>query len=310
MDKFAELHNISFSYGSDLKEGELRRKQFNKNRIVKNNLDDNQYYKTKDILNHVNYTFDKGYSYALIGKSGVGKSTLLHLLAGFIKPTTGSIVIDGQLLEKPRRKTSFLFQDLGLFPWQTVYEAVSMPAKIKLNPLGEANERVEKKVVDDTAFDDKMYKNKWKEIRHTKEEISESVMELLGEMGLKEHKEKYPHELSGGERQRVALARALIGKPDFILMDEPTSALDSMTKELIQRLILKQQQKGKATVLFVTHDIEEAVLLGERILLLGNNGTMKELKNPFYGLENAKEQLGFYEICIMIRKLLQEENSQ
>ena len=100
------------------------------------------------------------------------------------------------------------------------------------------------------------------------------MLALLEEMGLERLKDKYPHELSGGQKQRVAIARTLIGKPDFLLMDEPTSSLDAMTKEQIQQLILTQQQKLKTTLLFVSHDIEEAVLLGEEILILHKDGTI------------------------------------
>jgi NitT/TauT family transport system ATP-binding protein len=138
--------------------------------------------------------------------------------------------------------------------------------------------------------------------------IQEAVTLLLKEMELDHLSNKYPSELSGGEKQRVALARTLIGRPELIMMDEPTSSLDAMTKESIQQLVLKYQQKRKATLLFITHDIEEAVLLGEKIILLNTEGTLEILDNLFYGVDNAKEQLGFYEKCIQIRKFLKLEN--
>lgn len=228
------------------------------------------------ILDKINLSLKKGTTYALIGKSGVGKSTLLNLIAGFIRPTNGKVIIDGQEIKKTRDNTAFLFQDLGLFPWQTVYEAITMPLKLQ-------NKQVSK-------------------------EAMEEVQTILVEMELDSLKDKYPHELSGGQKQRVAIARTLIGKPDFLLMDEPTSALDAMTKEYIQHLILKQQQKLKTTLLFVTHDIEEAVFLGEEVLILNKNGTIQELENLFFAQQNAKEQLGFYERCIEIRKLMNVEN--
>lgn len=227
------------------------------------------------ILNKVQLSLKKGISYALIGKSGVGKSTMLNLIAGFILPDQGRITINGQELKVPRKSTAFLFQDLGLFPWQTVFQAILMPLKMKTK----------------------------KNIEASKAE----VMTLLREMELENKKDKYPHELSGGEKQRVALARTLISKPDFLLMDEPTSSLDALTKEVIQELVLTQQQKLKATLLFVTHDIEEAVLLGERILLLNIDGTIQNLENPFFARDKAKEQLGFYETCIQIRRLMKLE---
>ncbi|MHB8130064.1 MAG: ABC transporter ATP-binding protein [Mobilitalea sp.] len=245
-DTFVSLKEVSFSYGKQI------------------------------ILDNIQLSLQKGTSYALIGKSGVGKSTLLNLIAGYENPTQGIILIDDEEPRKPRQNTAFLFQDLGLFPWQTVYQAIEMPLKLKHN------------------------------INNTK--ISEEVMEIIKELELDYMIEKYPQELSGGEKQRVALGRTLVGKPDFLLMDEPTSSLDAMTKEIIQKLILKFQQKLKATLLFITHDIEEAVLLGEKIILINSDATLTMLENSFFALDNAKEQLGFYEKCIQIRKLMMLEN--
>lgn len=225
------------------------------------------------VLNKVDLSLDKQSSYALIGKSGSGKSTLLNLIAGFLQPNSGMIRMNGAVITGPRRETAFLFQELGLFPWQTVEEAVAMP----LHLMGR------------------------------RQDSKETVARMLTHMRLDTHKDKYPKELSGGERQRVALARTLIREPELLLMDEPTSALDAMTKEELQQLILKEQQSRHSTLLFVTHDIEEAMLLGQNILVLGEDKTVTQLKNPFYMIENAREQLGFYEECIKLRKLLKIE---
>lgn len=222
------------------------------------------------VLRDVNLTLDEGGSYALIGKSGTGKTTLLNLIAGFLRPDQGSIIVNGQVLRKPRRETAFLFQELGLFPWQTVREAVSMPLKL----------------------------------RGEEKEAGIRVQELLEQMKLQRHLDKYPQQLSGGERQRVALARTLIGNPDLLLMDEPTSALDAMTKEELQQLVLREQLRRSATLLFVTHDIEEAMILGQDILVLTSEGTIIHQSNPYYTMERAREQLGFYDECIKLRKLL------
>lgn len=227
----------------------------------------------QDILKEVNLVMEKGSSYALIGKSGLGKSTLLNLIAGFLKADSGNIKINGKVIKEPRKETSFLFQELGLFPWQTVEEAVAMPLKIK-------------------------EKNK---------DINEKVNNILSEVRLENHKYKYPSELSGGEKQRVALARTLINEPDLLLMDEPTSALDAMTKEEIQEIIFRQQQKGKATLLFVTHDIEEAMILGKYILIMNQDGSISKIDNHYYSVSNPREQIGFYDECIKLRKLLKRE---
>lgn len=225
------------------------------------------------VIRDISVTLQQGRTYALIGKSGIGKSTLLNLIAGFLKPDRGIISINGITVAGPRMETSFLFQELGLFPWQTVFQAVAMPLKV----------------------------------RPVRNDIESQVMSLLAELHLEQHAKKYPHQLSGGEKQRVALARTLISDPDLLLMDEPTSALDAMTKEELQGLILRQCQSRGATLLFVTHDIEEAVLLGQTILLLNEDGTLSVQENPCFAMQNPREELAFYHECIKIRQLLRLE---
>ncbi|MEM5592100.1 ATP-binding cassette domain-containing protein [Niallia circulans] len=198
------------------------------------------------ILNKINLNLEKGKSYALIGKSGVGKSTLLHLLAGFLNPTEGEILMDGKRIQHPQKDIGFMFQDLGLFPWLNVFDAISMPLKL--------------------------------DNRKAKQEIKDRVTALIREVGLSGMESKYPTELSGGQQQRVALARTLINKPDLLLMDEPTSTLDEMTKEQIQQLIAEQVEKRQTTLLFVTHNIEEAVLLGSLFYCYKIMGISRRLK--------------------------------
>lgn len=229
-------------------------------------------YDNKPILNKISLTLEKSKSYALIGKSGVGKSTLLHILSGLLKPTKGEVLIEGERIHNPRKNIGFMFQDLGLFPWLKVFDAISMPLKI-----------------------DK---------QKTKQEVNDKVSALIREVGLSGMDNKYPAELSGGQKQRVALARTLINEPDLLLMDEPTSTLDEMTKEQIQQLIFEQTQKRQTTLLFVTHNIEEAVLLGQSILLLQENGEISTISNPLFGIERVKENLSFYRACIDVRKKL------
>lgn len=226
-------------------------------------------YDNNTILNKINLTLKKSKSYALIGKSGVGKSTFLHLLAGLLIPTEGEVLIEGNRIQHPSKDIGFMFQDLGLFPWLKVCDAISMPIKL-----------------------DK---------RKSKQEIKEKVTALIREVGLSGMEHKYPAELSGGQKQRVALARTLITEPDLLLMDEPTSTLDEMTKEQIQQLISEQVEKRQTTLLFVTHNIEEAVLLGEYILLLRDNGDIETIANPLFGVDRAKENLSFYKACIDVR---------
>lgn len=271
VDKFVELNEVSFQYENQV------------------------------ILDRVSIELKKGTSYGLVGKSGVGKSTLLNLIAGFIKPTQGEIIINGDRLIETRKSTGFLFQELGLFPWQTVYEAVLMPLK-----LGNGINKVKDKDIHKLKEIDQDI-HKLKGIDKNKTTRINTVINLLKEMKLDHLVDKYPSELSGGEKQRVALARTLILEPDLLLMDEPTSSLDAMTKESIGKLILEVQKKQKSTLLFVTHDIEEAVLLGNRILIIGDDQKVTEYDNPYCGQSNVKEQIGFYETCIHIRKLLKSE---
>lgn len=227
------------------------------------------------VLQQINLNLRKGSAYCLIGKSGTGKSTLLNLIAGFIKPLSGSIGIQGEPLKGTRKETAVMFQELALFPWQTVYQTAAMPLKL----LG---------------------------IKDRKE-IDSRIIEVLTELGLEDLKNKYPHQLSGGERQRAALARGLAGNPDLILMDEPTSSLDSVTRESIQDLIRRQQQKAGATLLFVTHDIEEALVLGEKILILKGDKSLSEMDNPCYLGQNPRKSMEFYEQCIRFKELLEME---
>ena len=227
----------------------------------------------QQVLKKVSLGLKQGVSYALIGKSGSGKTTILNLIAGFLQPDRGTVSIRGEKVHNPRKETAFLFQELGLFPWQTVEEAVAMPLQL----------------------------------RGRKQEFEEAVEKLLQKLGLEKQRHKYPLELSAGEQQRTALARTLISEPDIILMDEPTSALDAVTKEALQELIRSEQQKRQATLLFVTHDVEEAVMLGQYILILNEEGTISQQENPYYFAENAREQLGFYEECIKLRKLIKAE---
>ncbi|MFB1049842.1 ABC transporter ATP-binding protein [Paraliobacillus sp. JSM ZJ581] len=227
------------------------------------------------VINQLNLVLQKGVSYALIGQSGIGKSTLLRLLAGLVSPESGTIYINDERLMKPRVKTGFLFQDLGLFPWQTTFESIKMPLQIQ------------------TGIQ--------------KEDLKVRVFKWLKELKIEHCAKKYPHELSGGQKQRVALARTLITEPDFLLMDEPTSAIDAMTKESIQALILAQHHKQQTTMLFVTHDIEEAVYLGEVILIMREDGKITRIPNPLFGKENSRETLAFYQACIDVRKLINME---
>lgn len=225
-------------------------------------------YGTEKIIEHMDFTFEKNKAYALLGRSGIGKSTLLSLLKGFQQPDTGQINYE----QTSPEQVEIIFQDQQLFPWQTVFQTVEMPLKIKRLPKLERKEKVTK---------------------------------LLKDLALTDYSTKFATKLSGGQKQRTAMARGLVTEPDFLLLDEPTSSLDPQTKELAQRLILAEQKKRKNTVITVTHDVEEAAFLGEVILILTAEG-LDILENPTFHLPQRRESVVFYEFCITLRNLLKE----
>jgi len=170
----------------------------------------------------------------LLGLSGCGKSTLLQMIAGLETPSTGQIIVDGRELDGPSRSTSIVFQDHGLFPWQTVRANVEFNMKARGIAAAERRTRAE---------------------------------EMLELTGLSAFATRYPHELSGGMRQRVGIARALTTRPRGLLMDEPFGALDAQTRGRLQSELLDIWAAQRTTVLFVTHSIDEAVFLADRILV-------------------------------------------
>ncbi|HHV99633.1 MAG TPA: ABC transporter ATP-binding protein [Clostridiaceae bacterium] len=186
-------------------------------------------------LDGANLSIEKGEFICLLGPSGCGKTTLLNLLAGFEKPSEGSITIDGKPVEKPSIKHVTIFQNYGLLPWRTVQGNV----QLGLESLG-----LDKKDI---------------------KEIADEYIELVG---LGEFKKHHPYQLSGGMQQRVAIARALAVDPDIVFMDEPFGALDALTRMKMQEEVSNIWQKKKKTIIFVTHDIDESVYLADRIVIM------------------------------------------
>lgn len=194
---------------------------------------------TKCIFNNLNLSVEPGEFCGLIGPSGSGKTTILRIAAGLIKPDIGEVTIGGKPPDYSRSngKISFVFQNPVLLDWRNIFENINLPKEL-------LDQKLEAK----------------------------TVLGLLAEVGLKEHAYAYPDMLSGGMQSRVALARALTTKPDLLLMDEPFSDVDEIRKDSLFNLLLKLWQENSFSVIYVTHNLVEAVLLSDRILAIGTNG--------------------------------------
>jgi NitT/TauT family transport system ATP-binding protein len=185
------------------------------------------------VLQNINLEVMEGEFVCILGPSGCGKSTLLNVVGGFLPASSGSVVIDGAPVTGPDRRRLFVFQERGLFPWLTCAENIGFG----LDGLAQ-------------------------------EERQARVRHYVGLFGLQGFEKAFPHELSGGMKQRVEVARALAMKPDMLLLDEPFGALDSITRLTLRRELLRIWEAERKTVLFVTHDIDEAVQLADRIVVL------------------------------------------
>jgi taurine transport system ATP-binding protein len=201
-------------------------------------------------LQDVSLELKAGELLSVLGPSGCGKTTLLNIVAGFLAPTSGKLVLNGHEIKGPDAERGMVFQQGALFEWMSVRENVAFGPSMKGMP--------------------KVDKDK-------------TVNHLLNVVGLKDFKEKAVYELSGGMQQRVALARCLANDPDVILMDEPLGALDALTREKMQSLVLKLWKETGKTIILITHSVEEALLLGERLIVMAPRpGRIhKEYRLPF-----------------------------
>lgn len=173
----------------------------------------------------------------VVGPSGSGKTTLLKLLAGLAIPSAGEVIFEGEQITKPRRRIGFVFQEANLMPWRSVQDNIALP--LELEGLSE-------------------------------EHIQTRTAELIELVGLTDFEKSYPRDLSGGMAQRVAIARALIHQPDLLLLDEPFGSLDALTRERMGTELNRIWRARRVTVVMVTHSISEAVLLSDRIIVLGS----------------------------------------
>jgi len=241
----------------------------------------------------------RGEFWAVIGTSGCGKSTLLHLIIGLRAPSAGTIVVNGERVprKQQRGKTGLVLQDYGLLPWATVRENVELGLRIR-EFYGQDDRR--------PTTDD----------RRGSSAVSgqRSAVEFwLERLGIAHLRDKYPAQLSGGQRQRVAIARTLVMEPDVLLLDEPFAALDAPTREDLEQLTLDLHNEMKMTTVFVTHNIEEAVFLGQKILVLGappQRSPARVIENPLAGTERCREQPAFAEQARALRALLKHNNTE
>ena len=221
----------------------------------------------------VSFAVESGQAIALIGPSGCGKSTTLRMAAGILAPSAGSVLVNGETVDRPRQATAFIPQDLGLFPWKTVMQNAALGLTIRKVPKPEALAR---------------------------------ARAAINQVGLSGFERSYPKELSGGMRQRLALARALAMDADLLLMDEPLSAIDALLRESLQDALLDLWRERGHTQMLVTHSIEEAVFLGQRIIVFSERpGTViADIANPDMGTSGWRDSVAFAEKCLEVRRSL------
>jgi ABC-type taurine transport system ATPase subunit len=203
-------------------------------------------------LDHASLTFEEGAFVCIVGPSGCGKTTLLQTLAGFLRPTRGSVRLAGQPIDGPGADRGVVFQAPALFPWMTVAKNAGFGLMIRGGPKGERADAVET---------------------------------YLRMVGLWDFRNRYPYELSGGMQQRLAIVRALINDPKLLLMDEPFGALDALTREQMQEELHSIWRRTKKTIVFITHSVEEAVYLGTRVVVMSPRPgrILESLPLPFAG---------------------------
>ena len=230
---------------------------------------------------------DRGEALSIIGPSGCGKTTLLYLLAGVRQPRAGSIFIDDKLISRPRPRSGLVLQDHGLLPWQTVRQN----ARLGLTIWGFYGSDGRHAPADELLVS---------------AEADQRVDAWLKKLGIDGLRDQYPLQISRGQRQRTAIARTLAMQPDLLMMDEPFSALDAPTREDLQNFIINLHLESDLTYLIVTHDIEVAVLMGKKILVLqkGCNRETQIMDNALYGLMEYRRQNEFLQKCDDLRQLL------
>jgi NitT/TauT family transport system ATP-binding protein len=243
------------------------------------------YAQNTPVFKEFSWQADRGQAWAVVGPSGCGKTTLLYLLAGLRFPTQGRVLIDGQVITRPRPHTGLILQEYGLLPWATVRQNAELGLRVRTfyGPDGKHAPR--------------------------DSQPSKDVSPWLQRLGLSPHADKYPAQLSGGQRQRTAIARTLALEPDLLLMDEPFSSLDAPTRESLQNLTLELQAEHNLTLVIVTHAIEEAAVMGRHILLLDQPANSKPnvIDNPGSRHPDYRNSDEYVELCRLLRSRLESK---
>jgi NitT/TauT family transport system ATP-binding protein len=233
---------------------------------------------TFEALRDVSLQVEAGEFISIVGASGCGKTTLLRIVDGLRPPTRGEVWVDGRPVDRPGPDRGFVFQQDGLFPWRTIIDNVIFGLEVQGKSKGDARKR------------------------------ADTLLRLVGLNGFEQH---FPHELSGGMRQRANLARALTIDPDVLLMDEPFASLDAQTREIMQSELLRIWRSNRKTVLFVTHQIDEAVYLADRVVVMtsrpGQVKAVVDVAIPRPRDLSVKRTPRFLELVDEIWKMIEEE---
>jgi NitT/TauT family transport system ATP-binding protein len=226
----------------------------------------------KTVFSGIDFDLADRDSLAVVGPSGCGKTTLLLIIAGLLYADAGEVLLHGGRIVRPSIETALVLQHYGLFPWKTVAANIILGAHIQgIN-------------ISDTE-----------------------LMNVKKDLGIESLDSLYPAQLSGGQRQRVALARAILLRPSLLLLDEPFAAIDAITRERLQASLLALFRRRGFSMITVTHNIEEAVFLGRRIIVLDNKkkGLKTMIDNPLSGSRDFRNNPEFFERCLELRKILE-----
>lgn len=229
------------------------------------------------ILDHISLHIEPGSFTSIIGPSGCGKSTLLRIISGFLFPDEGVIKVDGKTVKGPGVDRGFMFQDHVLFPWLTIHDNIAFGLKVQ------------------DVYD----------------EMKPKVDKIIHQVGLDGYEDHYPYQVSGGMQQRASLARALIGHPKILLLDEPLGALDAFTRMTMQEEIHKVWQESHTTMIMVTHDIEEAIYMAQKVVVLSSHPGRVVKEIPIHlsqPLDRESAEFAAYKIEILKALHYGEEN--